>query len=156
MLGQRPHVLVALQVGVLPVVHGSALGQQGGSQALVTTTVGEGDEQAKSEGITGQTSKQLMVQFNDRVAAATEVSPPSSMHSISQLGDFACCRQTCCICARCASSWLHRHILLCLQNCLICTCFIGHTQKSVFFLQTSSCALHSQRKAPPNCWLYSW
>lgn len=61
-------------MGVLPVVHGSALGEQGHSQALVTTTVGEADDQARSEGITGQTSKQLMVQFIDRMAAAAEVS----------------------------------------------------------------------------------
>jgi len=57
------------------VVHGSALAGQGQSQALVTATIGEADDQAKSEGITGQTSKQLMVQFGDRMAAAAEVSP---------------------------------------------------------------------------------
>ena len=63
---------MVVQVGVLPVVHGSALGQQGHSQALVTVTVGERDEQARFEGITGETTKQLMVQFTDRVATASE------------------------------------------------------------------------------------
>ncbi|KAL0036610.1 hypothetical protein WJX79_002514 [Trebouxia sp. C0005] len=62
------------QVGVLPVVHGSAMAGQGQSQALVTATIGEADDHAKSEGITGQTSKQLMVQFGDRMAAAAEAS----------------------------------------------------------------------------------
>lgn len=70
-----PSSLLAMQVGVLPVVHGSALAGQGQSQALVTATIGEADDQAKSEGITGHTSKQLMVQFGDRMAAAAEVSP---------------------------------------------------------------------------------
>lgn len=68
---------------MLPVVHGSALGEQGHSQALVTTTVGEADDQARSEGIAGQTSKQLMVQFIDRMAAAAEVSCPP--HLITSL-----------------------------------------------------------------------
>ena len=69
----------ALQVGVLPVVHGSALGVQGGSQVLVTTTIGPVEAQAKAEGITGQTSKQLMVQLNDRVSNAAEVSQHSEL-----------------------------------------------------------------------------
>ncbi len=71
-----------MQVGVLPVVHGSALAGQGQSQALVTATIGEAEDQAKSEGITGQTSKQLMVQFGDRMVAAAEVSPLAAMHVV--------------------------------------------------------------------------
>ena len=67
-----------LQAGVLPVVHGSALGQQGLSQELVTSTIGDDGSAAKSEGITGETRQQLMVQLNTRVAAATEVQPSSS------------------------------------------------------------------------------
>ncbi|DBB10117.1 hypothetical protein WJX82_000225 [Trebouxia sp. C0006] len=71
LIDSRP---ASYQVGVLPVVHGSALAGQGQSQALVTATIGEADDQAKSEGITGHTSKQLMVQFGDRMAAAAEAS----------------------------------------------------------------------------------
>lgn len=67
-----------LQAGVLPVVHGSALGQQGLSQVIVTSTIGDDGSAAKSEGITGETRQQLMVQLNTRVAAATEVQPSSS------------------------------------------------------------------------------
>lgn len=63
---------------MLPVVHGSALGQQGLSQVLVTSTIGDDGSAAKSEGITGETRQQLMVQLNTRVAAATEVQPSSS------------------------------------------------------------------------------
>ena len=62
-----------MQAGVLPVVHGSALAQHGLSQALVTSTIGDDGSAAKSEGITGETRQLLMVQLNDRVAAATEV-----------------------------------------------------------------------------------
>ena len=64
---------VCVQAGVLPVVHGSALGQQGLSQVLVTSTIGDDGSAAKSEGITGEMRQQLMVQLNTRVAAATEV-----------------------------------------------------------------------------------
>ena len=60
---------------MLPVVHGSALGQQGLSQVLVTSTIGDDGSAAKSEGITGELRQQLMVQLNARVAAATEVQP---------------------------------------------------------------------------------
>ncbi len=82
-----------MQVGVLPVVHGSALAGQGQSQALATATIGEADDQAKSEGITGHTSKQLMVPFGDRMAAAAEVSPliahaSCAPHSASLLAQF--------------------------------------------------------------------
>lgn len=56
-------------------MHGSALGQQGLSQVLVTSTIGDDGSAAKSEGITGETRQQLMVQLNTRVAAATEVQP---------------------------------------------------------------------------------
>ncbi|KAL3159491.1 hypothetical protein ABBQ38_009910 [Trebouxia sp. C0009 RCD-2024] len=64
----------SFQAGVLPVVHGSALGQQGLSQVLVTSTIGDDGSAAKSEGITGELRQQLMVQLNARVAAATEAS----------------------------------------------------------------------------------
>lgn len=63
-----------MQVGVLPVVHGSALVSHGASQALATAVVGDGlADQAKSEGITGEHRKQLMVQMNDRIAATSQV-----------------------------------------------------------------------------------
>lgn len=64
------------QMGVLPVVHGSALVSQGDSQALVTATVADPREQAKSEGITGVESRQLMVQLSDRTAATSQVCLP--------------------------------------------------------------------------------
>ena len=63
------------KLGVLPVVHGSTLGVQGGSQVLVIKTVGLVEAQARPEGITGQNSKQLMVQLNDPVSAAAAESP---------------------------------------------------------------------------------
>lgn len=66
-------LMACVQAGVLPVVHGSALGQQGLSQVLVTSTIGDDGSAAKSEGITGELRQQLMVQLNARVAAATEV-----------------------------------------------------------------------------------
>ena len=62
-----------MQMGVLPVVHGSALVSQGDSQALVTATLADQREQAKSEGITGEESRQLMVQLTDRTAATAQV-----------------------------------------------------------------------------------
>ena len=62
-----------MQTGVLPVVHGSVLVSQGDSQALVTAVVGDDKDQAKSEGITGDQSKQLMVQLSDRTAATSQV-----------------------------------------------------------------------------------
>lgn len=65
--------MACVQAGVLPVVHGSALGQQGLSQVLVTSTIGDSGSAAIAEGITGELRQQLMVQLNARVAAATEV-----------------------------------------------------------------------------------
>lgn len=85
-------VLVLTQVGVLPVVHGSALASQGASQALVTATLGEDTELAKFEGITGDQAKQLMVQLSDRTAAASQVGPPPTLpHPPCLTHPASCC-----------------------------------------------------------------
>lgn len=81
-----------MQMGALPVVHGSALVAQGHSQALVTATVADNVEQAKTEGITGEQRKQLMVQWNDRVAATSQVCFCNTPESVDQVDTYIPCK----------------------------------------------------------------
>ena len=52
------------EVGVLPRVHGSAIFTRGETQALVTATLGTGDDQQKVEKVDGETYKRFMLHYN--------------------------------------------------------------------------------------------
>ena len=52
------------EVGVLPRVHGSAIFTRGETQALVTATLGTGDDQQKVERVDGEIYKRFMLHYN--------------------------------------------------------------------------------------------
>jgi polyribonucleotide nucleotidyltransferase len=56
---------IACEVGVLPMVHGSALFERGDTQGLVITTLGPTKEAQDMDGLTGgATSKSFMLHYN--------------------------------------------------------------------------------------------
>ena len=55
---------IAIEVGVLPRVHGSAVFTRGETQALVTATLGTADDQQKVETVDGETWKRFMLHYN--------------------------------------------------------------------------------------------
>jgi len=52
------------EVSVLPRVHGSAVFTRGETQALVTATLGTGDDQQKIESVDGESYKRFMLHYN--------------------------------------------------------------------------------------------
>ncbi|HEY6251123.1 MAG TPA: polyribonucleotide nucleotidyltransferase, partial [Candidatus Angelobacter sp.] len=55
---------IAIEVGVLPRTHGSAIFTRGETQALVTTTLGTPDDMQRVEKFEGETKKRLMLHYN--------------------------------------------------------------------------------------------
>jgi polyribonucleotide nucleotidyltransferase len=55
---------IAIEVGVLPRTHGSAIFTRGETQALVTTTLGTPDDMQRIERFEGETKKRFMLHYN--------------------------------------------------------------------------------------------
>jgi len=55
---------IETEVGVLPRVHGSALFTRGETQALVTVTLGTGDDEQMMDTVRGKWNKQFMLHYN--------------------------------------------------------------------------------------------
>ena len=55
---------IACEIAVLPRVHGSAVFTRGETQALVTTTLGTGDDTQRQEGFEGEREKRFMLHYN--------------------------------------------------------------------------------------------
>ena len=53
-----------IEVGVLPRTHGSAIFTRGETQALVTTTLGTGDDMQRLEAFEGEAKKRFMLHYN--------------------------------------------------------------------------------------------
>ena len=52
-----------MQVNRIPIVHGSALFQLGGTQSLATATVGSPDDEQRMQGLLDADSRRLIVHF---------------------------------------------------------------------------------------------
>jgi polyribonucleotide nucleotidyltransferase len=78
-IGLRPFDLVrpiSVEVGLLPYNHGSALFKRGGTQALMSTTLGGGQDEAKIENLMGEsTSSTFMLHYNFPPFSVGEVRP---------------------------------------------------------------------------------
>jgi polyribonucleotide nucleotidyltransferase len=55
---------IATEVGLLPRVHGSSLFTRGETQALVTTTLGSGDDEQRVETLDGMSFRKFMLHYN--------------------------------------------------------------------------------------------
>ena len=55
---------ISSEVGLLPRTHGSAVFTRGETQALVTTTLGTGDDKQKIETLAGETYRRFMLHYN--------------------------------------------------------------------------------------------
>ena len=55
---------ISSEVGFLPRAHGSALFTRGETQALVTATLGTGDDAQRLDLLTGESSKRFMLHYN--------------------------------------------------------------------------------------------
>lgn len=67
---------ISIEVGLLPFVHGSALFQRGQTQALVTTTLGSGqDEQRVEDLMSGDTKRSFILHYNFPPFSVGEVKP---------------------------------------------------------------------------------
>ena len=55
---------ISSEVGLLPRAHGSALFTRGETQALVTATLGTGDDAQRLDLLTGESSKRFMLHYN--------------------------------------------------------------------------------------------
>ena len=53
-----------IEVGVLPRTHGSSIFTRGETQALVTTTLGTGEDMQRLEAFEGETKKRFMLHYN--------------------------------------------------------------------------------------------
>ncbi|MBL8921032.1 MAG: polyribonucleotide nucleotidyltransferase [Myxococcaceae bacterium] len=77
-IGGRSHEEVralALEVGVLPRAHGSAIFQRGETQALVTSTLGTADSEQRIEYLLGETVKRFMLHYNFPPFSVNETKP---------------------------------------------------------------------------------
>jgi polyribonucleotide nucleotidyltransferase len=75
-IGGRSHQEVrqlALEVGVLPRAHGSAIFQRGETQALVTATMGTADTEQRIEQLLGEHVKRFMLHYNFPPFSVNEV-----------------------------------------------------------------------------------
>lgn len=66
---------VTTEVGLLPCVHGSALFLRGRTQALVSVTLGGGQDRMRVEGLMGEKSKSFMLHYNFPSFCVGEVRP---------------------------------------------------------------------------------
>src|SRR4051812_1542409 len=64
---------IACEIAVLPRVHGSAVFTRGETQALVTTTLGTGDDTQRQEGFEGEKEKRFMLHYNSPPFSVGEV-----------------------------------------------------------------------------------
>ncbi len=55
---------IATEVGLLPRVHGSSLFTRGETQAIVTTTLGSGDDEQRVETLEGMSFRKFMLHYN--------------------------------------------------------------------------------------------
>ena len=66
---------IAVEVGLLPRVHGSALFQRGETQALVAATLGTSTDEQKIDALTGERWKRFMLHYNFPPFSTGETKP---------------------------------------------------------------------------------
>lgn len=66
---------ISTEVGLLPCNHGSALFTRGRTQALVSVTLGGGQDQMRVDGLMGEKSKTFMLHYNFPSSSVGEVRP---------------------------------------------------------------------------------
>ncbi|HBY05691.1 MAG: Polyribonucleotide nucleotidyltransferase [candidate division TM6 bacterium GW2011_GWE2_42_60] len=66
---------ISTEVGLLPCAHGSALFSRGRTQALVSVTLGGGQDRMRVEGLMGEKSKTFMLHYNFPSFSVGEVRP---------------------------------------------------------------------------------
>ncbi|MFT3842062.1 MAG: polyribonucleotide nucleotidyltransferase [Myxococcaceae bacterium] len=77
-IGNRPHDgvrKITIEVDPLPRSHGSALFTRGETQALVTTTLGTGDDEQRIESLTGMSFRKFMLHYNFPPFSVNETKP---------------------------------------------------------------------------------
>jgi polyribonucleotide nucleotidyltransferase len=77
-IGGRAHDevrTVTVEVGPLPRTHGSAIFQRGETQALVTTTLGTGDDEQYIETLNGEINRRFMLHYNFPPFSVNETKP---------------------------------------------------------------------------------
>jgi polyribonucleotide nucleotidyltransferase len=77
-IGGRPHTTVravSCEISPLPRTHGSAIFQRGETQALVTTTLGTGEDDQRIETLAGDVSKTFMLHYNFPPFSVNETKP---------------------------------------------------------------------------------
>lgn len=77
-IGNRPHDAVralAMDVGVLPRAHGSAIFQRGETQALASVTLGTEKDDQRIETLTGEVSRSFLLHYNFPPFSVNEVKP---------------------------------------------------------------------------------
>ena len=67
---------IACEVGVLPMVHGSALFTRGETQALVTCTLGTSSDEQRIDGLEDEYKKKFMLHYNFPSFSVGEARPP--------------------------------------------------------------------------------
>ncbi|MDR0966061.1 MAG: polyribonucleotide nucleotidyltransferase [Myxococcales bacterium] len=68
---------ITIEAGLLPRTHGSALFTRGETQGLVTVTLGTGDDEMRTETLSGDVTKRFMLQYNF---------PPFSVGEVKRMG----------------------------------------------------------------------
>jgi len=66
---------IAIEAGILPRVHGSALFQRGETQAVVTTTLGTSADEQKIDALTGERWKRFLLHYNFPPFSTGETKP---------------------------------------------------------------------------------
>jgi polyribonucleotide nucleotidyltransferase len=66
---------IAIEVGLLPRVHGSAMFQRGETQAIVTTTLGTSADEQKIDALTGERWKRFLLHYNFPPFSTGETKP---------------------------------------------------------------------------------
>ena len=66
---------ISVEVGLLPYTHGSALFKRGGTQALVTATLGSGQDVQRVEELIAVQEKTFMLHYNFPPFSVGEVAP---------------------------------------------------------------------------------
>jgi len=77
-IGNRPHDgvrKITIEVDPLPRAHGSALFTRGETQALVTTTLGTGDDEQRIESLTGMSFRKFLLHYNFPPFSVNETKP---------------------------------------------------------------------------------
>ena len=66
---------ISIEVGILPFVHGSAMFKRGGTQALVSTTLGSGQDEQRVEDLMEDVERSFMLHYNFPPFSVGEVKP---------------------------------------------------------------------------------